>query len=149
MGVRSAEDKLANWRSDPLHQAADGCVDVPVHAGDLVLGDARVLHGANSNESNNRRTLITLWYFPEYDETPLLVREGIAKLHLHQMGELEKDWPTDAVKTVSPLLPNLFGMQRSEGDEYDHNLDFMVRQPGWSEHDDRSVKVWREFASSH
>ena len=37
---------------------------VPVRAGEAVLGDARRLHGAYANESERRRTVITLWRRP-------------------------------------------------------------------------------------
>ena len=37
-------------------------VDVCVQPGDVILGDARLLHAAHPNHSAERRTGITLWY---------------------------------------------------------------------------------------
>ena len=61
---------------DPNHsayQAIKDEIDVPVQAGDLVVGDSRLLHSAHSNISGSRRTVITLWYQPFYD----LLSEGL------------------------------------------------------------------------
>eukprot|EP01051_Picozoa_sp_SAG22_P009242 SAG22_NODE_757_length_7441_cov_29.224326_1_plen_403_part_00 len=54
----------AGRQADPELQAADGgaMVDVPVKAGQLVLGDARVLHATHPNRSAARRSMLTLWY---------------------------------------------------------------------------------------
>ena len=35
-----------------------------------------------------------------------------------------------------------------DADEYDHNKDFMVRQPGWDGSDERSARVWRALPGS-
>ena len=42
-------------------------VDVPVTAGDVVVVDARLIHGAHPNRSGRERTNITLWWHPDYD----------------------------------------------------------------------------------
>ena len=39
-----------------------GAVDVPVKAGDLVVGDSRLYHAAYANQSDHRRTCITMWW---------------------------------------------------------------------------------------
>ena len=36
-------------------------VDVPVQAGDLIIGDSRLYHAARANRSNARRTCVTMW----------------------------------------------------------------------------------------
>ena len=54
----------------PALQPDDDEVDVPVQAGDLVIGDARLLHSAHPNRSTQRRTVITLWFVPQFDELP-------------------------------------------------------------------------------
>ncbi len=41
----------------PALQPDPGELDVPVKAGDLVIGDARLLHSAHPNRSARRRTL--------------------------------------------------------------------------------------------
>lgn len=41
-------------------------MDAPARTGDLVIGDSRLLHAAHGNKSDQRRTVITLWYIPLY-----------------------------------------------------------------------------------
>ena len=60
--VRGVEE----WEAAPEHADAEGEADVAVAAGDLVLGDARLLRGTHPNTSPERRTVITLWYLPGY-----------------------------------------------------------------------------------
>ena len=49
-------------------------IDVPARAGELVIGDARLLHAAHPNRGERRRTVITLWYQPDYPSLPERVR---------------------------------------------------------------------------
>ena len=124
---------------------APGCIDVEVKAGDLVLGDARMLHAAHANKSDKRRTLITMWYLPEYEKFPPNMIERIGNLHIHQVGELYTGWPAAAVGTIRGLVPD--HDKAAEGgaeDSYDHNLDYMVRDPGWILRDPKAEAKWRE-----
>ena len=63
----------------PAYQPAQGEVDVPVRAGDLVIGDSRLLHGAHGNKGDRRRTVITLWYIPLYHQLPESIRAHLAR----------------------------------------------------------------------
>jgi hypothetical protein len=65
----------------PLFQRHPEEVDVPVRAGDLVIGDARLLHAAHANQTDRRRSCLTLWYFPTYAELPEPVQAFIASHH--------------------------------------------------------------------
>ncbi len=71
-GVEAHSDAARNVDLDALgpehSDDVAGSVDVCVKAGDVVLGDNRVLHGARQNASTNRRTVITIWYHPHYEE---------------------------------------------------------------------------------
>ena len=40
----------------------DGAINVPMKAGDLIIGDARLLHSAGQNHTGERRTLSLAWY---------------------------------------------------------------------------------------
>lgn len=40
----------------------EGAVDIPVKAGDLVIGEGRLLHAAHGNQSGARRSLLLGWY---------------------------------------------------------------------------------------
>lgn len=46
----------------PAFADRSDAVDVPMRAGDLVIGDGRVLHGAWPNRTDQRRTLILAWH---------------------------------------------------------------------------------------
>jgi ectoine hydroxylase-related dioxygenase (phytanoyl-CoA dioxygenase family) len=66
-----AEDLARVTRPEsPIYQSAEGEVPVAVQAGDLVVGDARLLHGAFPNDSDEERTLITLWFHPHFADQP-------------------------------------------------------------------------------
>ena len=49
------------------HPAA---IDVPVKAGQLMIGDARLLHGTHPNLSTERRTVLLGWYYRRSNEIP-------------------------------------------------------------------------------
>ncbi len=73
--------KLARMEN-PEHLAyrrAEGEIDVPVRAGDVVMGSARLLHAAHGNRSTQRRTNITLWYYPAFAELPENIRAYLAQ----------------------------------------------------------------------
>ena len=64
-GVEAHSDAARNADLNALGPEHDdeveGSVDICVKAGDVVLGDNRVLHGARRNASERRRTVITIW----------------------------------------------------------------------------------------
>ena len=55
----------------PAYQHFPGEVDIPVKAGDVVIGDSRVLHASHGNQSDEHRTVITLWYHPFFALLPI------------------------------------------------------------------------------
>ena len=91
--VRTASD------DHPVLQSHEDEVDVPVMAGDLVVGDARLLHSAHPNKSDQRRTVITLWFCPLYNETPEPIQAIYGK---HQTKP--ENWSDDAWGLLEPLL---------------------------------------------
>lgn len=68
-------------------------VDVSVKAGDLVIGDSRILHAAHANESDQRRTVITLWFHPNYNELP----QDLQAAFVRRCDPVPANWP-DAAK---------------------------------------------------
>ena len=78
-------------------QRAEGEVDVPVKAGDVVMGSARLLHAAHGNKSDQRRTNITLWYYPDYERLPESIRAYLA----------DTDWPSEWYAPNRDLLDPL------------------------------------------
>jgi hypothetical protein len=80
-------------------------IDVPVRAGDLLIGDARLLHAAHANETDERRTLITLWYQPNFASLPERMQAQIAQ----KTQQPPSFWPRDAIDRVMPLLARYSG----------------------------------------
>ncbi len=80
-------------------------VDVPVRAGDLLVGDARLLHAAHANETDERRTLITLWYQPELRAMPEPIQAQMAAKVQHAPAW----WPQEARDKYSALLATYHG----------------------------------------
>ena len=60
------ETRLEQPALEPHPDEGDGCV----RAGDLVIGDHRLLHSAHANRSTERRTCLTLWFCPLYEQLP-------------------------------------------------------------------------------
>ncbi|RAP76566.1 phytanoyl-CoA dioxygenase family protein [Paenibacillus montanisoli] len=88
-------------------------VDVTVRAGDLVVGDSRLLHASQANQSNERRTVITLWYHPDMAALAEPVQayiEGMSIGYAEQLEGKKPDiWPEWAIQTVEPLLARYKG----------------------------------------
>ncbi|MEZ4710207.1 MAG: phytanoyl-CoA dioxygenase family protein [Caldilineaceae bacterium] len=92
--------------SHPVYQALPDDIAVQVQAGDLVIGDARLLHGAYPNQSDQWRTVITLWYHPTFDRAPERIQA-----HLSQKQSRVTAWPEAAQRLVRPLAPTYAGVQ--------------------------------------
>ncbi|MEM7132256.1 MAG: phytanoyl-CoA dioxygenase family protein [Chloroflexota bacterium] len=93
-------------------------IDVPMKAGDLVIGDARLLHAAHANQSEQQRTVLTLWYQPDYASLPDRVKaQMVAKTQ-----PLASDWPEEAKAKVAALYPVY------EGDAKPHDRMYRPRQ---------------------
>lgn len=92
---------------DPAHPAyakIDGETDVCVSAGDLVIGDSRLLHSAHANRSDRRRTVVTLWYHPLFHELPGSMRAALSR------DNPQRDaWPESARERIADLIPRYAG----------------------------------------
>ena len=103
---------------DPAFAAAGDERAVPVAAGDLVIGDARLLHGAYANRSAAERPLITLWYHPHFQRQPAAIRARVARI-LHRDGvdtdpgggetPFPEGWPAASRARIAPLLADYQG----------------------------------------
>lgn len=89
-------------------------VAVEVKAGDLVLMDSRLLHSAYANTSGAERSLLTLWYLPDYGDLPDGIRNQLYQIFARtdldiDAGEAHPpsplDWPEAARSQVAPLFP--------------------------------------------
>ena len=80
-------------------------VDVPVTAGDLLIGDARLLHAAHANRTMERRTLVTLWYQPDFAGMPEPIQAQMAA----KAQQAPADWPETIRAKYTSLLPHYDG----------------------------------------
>jgi ectoine hydroxylase-related dioxygenase (phytanoyl-CoA dioxygenase family) len=96
--------RMAGDLNHPVYLDQPGEVDVCVKAGDLVIGDSRLLHSARANQTDSRRTVITLWFHPQFYQLPepmqaLLGRRG------GNANQRVTQWPEAAQERVRDLLP--------------------------------------------
>jgi hypothetical protein len=59
----------------------------------------RLLHSARANKTDQRRTVITLWYHPRYYDLPEAMRARLAK---HRIPD---HWSEEAAEKIEPLMP--------------------------------------------
>ncbi|RKU28843.1 hypothetical protein C6497_08775 [Candidatus Poribacteria bacterium] len=83
----------------PAYQEYPDEEDISVNAGDLVIGDSRLLHASHGNQSGEDRTVITLWYHPYFDLLPSGMRAHIGRLR-QSNAWTDADW-----ERISELAP--------------------------------------------
>jgi ectoine hydroxylase-related dioxygenase (phytanoyl-CoA dioxygenase family) len=86
--------------SRPEFQERPDEVDVPIRAGDLLIGDSRILHASHANESGARRTVVTLWFHPGFGSLP----EGMKAGFVTRCDPLPDDWPAESRRLYESLL---------------------------------------------
>lgn len=93
-------------------------VAIEVSAGDLVIMDSRLLHSAYANCTDNERSLLTLWYLPEFDEMPGPIRNQLEKIFSRtdldiDAGDLTpsspRDWDKKDFGKIEDLVPDVNG----------------------------------------
>jgi phytanoyl-CoA hydroxylase len=87
----------------PAYAQVPAGVSVPVRAGDVVLFDPRVLHGAHANTSAEERPAFALWFYRDYQALPAGVRAFAAS------GDPRCDWPPDVRAQTDHLMPEYHG----------------------------------------
>ena len=87
----------------PALERAEGEIEVAVNAGDVVIGDSRLLHSAHANQSDERRTVLTIWYWPAYECLPEEVR-GLIADHITDKPEWAA-WTEQTRSITGPLVP--------------------------------------------
>ena len=101
----SPELAQAHNLDSPAFSTRPDEIDVPIKAGDLLIGDARILHATHPNDSDERRTVITIWFQPNFDTLP----ERIKAQMVRKMQAPPASWPDSARALVEPLLPRYQG----------------------------------------
>ena len=86
---------------------------VPVRAGDVLVGDARLIHGAFANKTAEERPLLTLWFMPHWNAMPPAMR-ALAYKGFMRGDDIPStiaeprtflDWPPSLKDRVAHLLP--------------------------------------------
>ena len=116
----------------PAFLSVEDEVAVPVRAGDIVVGDARLLHGAYANRSDQERTCVTLWFHPRFDEQPEEIQARVASITdrkdvdtdpVEGRAVFSEIWPPAALKTIEPYLAYYSGLAASIGWNRTASLD--------------------------
>ncbi len=100
--VRHAE-KLSTY-ADPEHvafQHAEGEIDVPLRAGDAVMGYGTLFHSAHANRTDRRRTGLTMWYYPDFVDLPEHTQATVASLETK--SQVTKRSPGRRQRLMEPL----------------------------------------------
>jgi len=107
-GMQGYRDPANPAYADHPDQAA-----VPVKAGDVLIGDARLLHSAFANRSDQERPLLTLWFMPHWSAMPAPMRarayqgflrnDDIKTSAARPLTPL--DWPEPLLNRVRHILP--------------------------------------------
>jgi hypothetical protein len=100
---------------DPRFGDFEGEIDLPVKAGDLLIGDARLFHATHANSSNDWRTVITIWYHPFFSGLVESARRWLADSH----HGLHEKWPAESKKRIETVTPHYNGAATG----------FITRQP--------------------
>jgi hypothetical protein len=86
---------------------------VPVRAGDVLIGDARLLHSAFANQTDEERPLLTLWFMPHWGAMPpemrALAYEGYMRGDDIRTSAAQPmtflDWPEPLRRRITHVLP--------------------------------------------
>ena len=99
--------------SNPAYADHPSQAAVPVEAGDVLIGDARLIHGAFANRTNQERPLLTLWFMPHWREMPAEMR-ALAYKGFMRGDDIPSsvakpstflDWPEPLRRRIAHLLP--------------------------------------------
>ena len=96
-------EKLSTY-ADPEHiafQHAQGEIDVPVKAGDAVMGYGTLFHSAHANRTNQRRTALTMWYYPDFVRLPEHTQATVASLETD--NQVTRCSPGQRQRLMEPL----------------------------------------------
>lgn len=107
-GMQAYEDP-----SNPAYADHPDQIAVPVRTGDVLVGDARLIHGAFANRTDEERPLLTLWYMPHWRSMPPAMR-ALAYQGYMRNDDIRAsvarpatplDWPEPLRRRVAHLLP--------------------------------------------
>ena len=99
--AHSRELSEARNLENPAFSSRPDEINVQVKAGDIVIGDSRLLHATHANDSDYQRTVITLWYHPDMAALSESVQGYIAGLS----PRTPDHWPSAVKALIEPLFP--------------------------------------------
>lgn len=104
--------------TSPIYASHPDELAARVNAGDVLIGDARLLHGAYANTTSAERPLLTLWYIPNWSALPGSVRATLRNIYDRCIVDIDEgdvdlptvdDWPADALAQIGRLVPHYEG----------------------------------------
>ena len=108
--------------ASPAYADSPDQIDVAITAGDLLIGDARILHAPHANQTDERRTVITMWYLPRFDELPEPMQAAFqSRLNMIPPSDL----PDEQTRRIAPLNPDYSG--DAESAEWDRNAGAVLK----------------------
>ena len=113
--AHSAAMQSVSNPADPAYGAHPDEVAVPVRAGDVVIGDARLIHGAYANRTDAERPLLTLWYMPHWSTMSPAMQARAMEGYLRRddirtsadQPLTPLDWPPILRDRISAILPTM------------------------------------------
>ncbi|MDE0042715.1 MAG: phytanoyl-CoA dioxygenase family protein [Candidatus Poribacteria bacterium] len=96
-------EKLSSY-ADPEHvafQHAEGEIDVPLKAGDAVMGYGTLFHSAHANRTDQRRTGLTMWYYPDFADLPESTQATVVTLETN--AQITSRSPGRMQRLMEPL----------------------------------------------
>lgn len=96
-------EKLSTY-ADPEHvafQHAEGEIDVPLKAGDAVMGYGTLFHSAHANRTDQRRTGLTMWYYPDFADLPESTQATVVSLETN--AQITSRSPGRMQRLMAPL----------------------------------------------
>jgi hypothetical protein len=95
----------------PLYQSWEGEAAIAVQPGDVVVKDARLLHSAYANTSNQDRTLLSLNFNPNFSALPAGMQARIKSIFM-------RAWEFDGASVPNDLLMSRWSDQQREKIEH-------------------------------
>jgi ectoine hydroxylase-related dioxygenase (phytanoyl-CoA dioxygenase family) len=90
-------------------------IDVPMRAGDLLVGDGRLFHATHANVSNDWRTVVTVWWHPWWGSLDARTRSMLGGW----CRDLHAAWSEEEQRGLAAVWP--------------HDDDGRADPAGWSE----------------
>lgn len=99
--------------SNPAYADHPDQSSVQVNAGDVLIGDARLIHGAFANRTNEERPLLTLWFMPHWSSMPPPMR-ALAYKGFMRGDDIPSsvaqprtflDWPEPLLRRIARVIP--------------------------------------------